>query len=109
MATGKRSSNSAVRNPVKRRGAYPDQKALHPNETNFVERTLAPYQVFSIQVNGRSVVSILKRITHPDAPAEFIWTDGSADIEIVYDDNMDNAYLRNMNPNCTLRVRLKVI
>lgn len=109
MATGKRTANSAVRNPVKRRGAYPDQKALHPSETNFVERTLAPCQEFCIQVNGRSILSILKRIEHADAPSGFVWTDATHEVEVIYDDNMDNAYMRNINPNCTLQLKFKII
>ena len=63
MATSKPGPNKSVRNPVKRRGAYPDQKAMHPNETNFVERTILPCAEFCIQTNGRHIVyPVLKKI-----------------------------------------------
>ena len=107
MAVSKRKSNRAVKNPVKRHSAYPDQKALHPSETNFVQRTLQPFQEFCIQVNGRSILNILKRVKHPESG--FMWAEALADIEIIYDNNMDNAFIRNMNPNCVLTIRFKVI
>lgn len=107
MSVKQRQRNSAVKNPVKRHRAYPDQKALHPNETNFVERVLQPYQTFCIQVNGRSILKVLKRVNYPQEG--YRWTDAYGDIEVIYDDNMDNAYIRNMNPNCTLTIRFKVI
>ena len=107
MGVKQRKANSAVKNPVKRHGAYRDQKALHPSETNFVERTLQPLQEFCIQVNGRSILNVLKRITHPESG--FFWADAYGDIEVIYDDNMDNAFIRNMNPNCVLTIRFKVI
>lgn len=107
MAVGKRKPNIAVKNPVKRHQAYPDQKALHPSETNFVERTLAPNQEFCIQVNGRSILNVLKRIATSESG--IYWAEAYGDIEVIYDDNMDNAFIRNVNPNCTLTIRFKVI
>lgn len=98
-----------TRNPVKRKGTYPNQKPLHQTDTNFVERCLGPGGRADIQTNGRMVVyPVLKRIEHPIF-GENVWVDAIGDLDIAYiGDNLENVCIINVS-ECDICVRFKIV
>lgn len=97
-----------VKNPVKRRGTYPDQKPFHPTDFSFFVRQLAPGEQICMQVHGRTLVyPVLKQINHPTRG--LIWTDAIGDLEILYDNEIFTVFIRNITKNCNLKIKFKIV
>lgn len=98
-----------IRHPIKRHGTYPDQKPIHPKDISFVEKVLAPNQIYSFQVSGRTLLyPVLKKINHLERG--IVWTDAIGDLEILYDADLEYVFIKNMNRSCgPLTIRFKIV
>lgn len=97
-----------VRNPVKRHGAYRDQKPIHPSDLSFFVKHICAGQTLQLQVHGRTLLyPVLKKITHPTQGV--VWTDAIGDLEIFYDEQIFCVYIKNVTKNCDLTIKFKIV
>ena len=99
-------SRPPVKDPVTRRNAYPSQKALHNTEISFQETILNPGQEIVLQVNGRTVLMpVFKKVSTTRGD---MWTSAIGDLEIFYDADIVNVYIKNISP-CIYRIKFKIV
>jgi hypothetical protein len=99
-------TKTPIKNPVTRHSSYPDQKPLHSSDISIRDLTLAPDQEVCLQVNGRTIIlPILKLV--PTSRGN-LWTEAVGDLEIFYDEDLTNVFIRNVSP-CTYRIRFKIV
>jgi hypothetical protein len=99
-------SKPPVRDPVKRNNAYPTQKPIHPTDISFREAFLNPGQEIVLQVNGRTLLyPVFKLVNTIRGP---MLTDAISDLEIFYDDDIVNVYIKNVSP-CAYKIKFKIV
>jgi hypothetical protein len=103
---GRPRTNPIVKDPVARSGAYVNQKPIHPTDISFREATLGPDQEIVLQVNGRTVLYPVFKLV--STIRGNMWTDAIGDLEIFYDENIVNVYIRNVS-NCTYKIKFKIV
>jgi hypothetical protein len=99
-------TKTPVRNPVNRLNSYPSQKPIHPTDISFQETVLNPGQEIVLQVNGRTVLYPIFKLM--STPRGNLWSDAIADLEIFYDQDITNVYIKNVTI-CILRIKFKIV